>query len=58
MAIEDEKVAATMEDIRNMETSLTSSMDKLMDEMREMIAMKAKDRSLFLFISGEFCSEG
>ena len=37
MAIEGEDVAATMKDIKNIETSLTSAMDKRMDEMREMI---------------------
>ena len=34
MAIEGEEVAATMKDIKEMETSLKSAMDKRMDEMR------------------------
>ena len=37
MVIEGEEVAATMKDIKEMETSLTSAMDKRMDEMCGMI---------------------
>ena len=45
MAIEDEVAAPTMDDLKKMETSLTSSMEKQMNELRDMIAqlMKAKD---------------
>ena len=35
MGAGDEKVAATMEDIKNVEASLTFAMDKHIDEMRE-----------------------
>ena len=38
MAIEGKEVAATMKDIKELETSLTSAMNARMDEMREMIA--------------------
>ena len=38
MAEGGEEVAATMKDIKELETSLTSVMDKHMDELREMIA--------------------
>ena len=37
----DEEVAATMKDLKEMETSLTSIVDKRMDELREMIAKLA-----------------
>ena len=35
---EGEEVAATMKDLKEMQTSLTSNMDKRMDELRELIA--------------------
>ena len=39
MAIEGEEVVATMKDIKELETSLTSAMNARMDEMREMIGI-------------------
>ena len=44
MVIDYEKVVPTMEDLKSMETSPTSAMDKRMDEMREMIANLMKSQ--------------
>ena len=41
MAEEGEGVAATMKDLKALETSLTSKMDKRMDELRELVAKLA-----------------
>ena len=41
MLDEGEEVAATMKDLREVETSLTSLMDKRMDELRDLIAKLA-----------------
>ena len=42
---EGEEVAATMKDLKEMQTSLTSIMDKRMDELRELIAQLGSARA-------------
>ena len=41
MADEGDGVAATMKDLKALETTLTSNMDKRMDELRELLAKLA-----------------
>ena len=43
---DDDGVAATMKDLKELQTSLTSSMDTRMDELRELIAKCASHQSI------------
>ena len=47
----DEEVAATMKDLKEMQTSLTSIVDKRMDELRELIAQLASTQASTLSAS-------
>ena len=48
---EEEEVAATMKDLKEMEASLTSVVDKRMDELRELIAQLASAQASTLSAS-------